>query len=600
MKKITSWPGIFAFNEENKDKFKFVKEDLNGKEVEILYRKGNPGVTKEEADEIRAAGGVVDMFSICPHLKTCTYDAGDGIICERDIAVAMRDGTTIYVDIYRPKTDEKIPVIVSWGPFGKRPSEGMDEWKLMGVPPKAVSTMAKFESADPGFWCHQGYAVANCDPRGVGNSEGDVSVFGLQDGRDGADFIDWVAEQEWCNGKVGMFGNSGVGMVQWRIAAEQPKHLECIAVWEGTGDHYRESLMVGGVPQPIFNEGIVSSVAAKNYVEDGGNMLILHPFMDEYWESKIPRWKNIKIPTYVCGGWCHIHLRGSLEGFRRIRSRRKWLRIHRDMEWPDTYSPDNLMELKRFYDRYLKNIRNGWEFTPRVRHDLMDAYGFDYISNKEENEWPIARTEYKKLYLDVANNALCEEETAEEKEFSYDPKSEEPVVFEYTFKEDTELTGYFKLHLNVECRGYDNMDLFFWIKKFKANGEYVPVECMKEPYRGAWGYYRATRRELDPELSTDFQPVQAHKKDELMEEGQIYPCDIEIWPHSRIWHKGEKLRLEVTGHFIRSDWFIDGHLGFQEDNGDGIHVLHTGGQYQSYLQVPVIPPKYTSGDLMIR
>ena len=270
------------------------------------------------------------------------------------------------------------------------------------------------------------------------------------------------------------------------------------------------------------------------------------------------------------------------------------------MEWPDTYNPDNLMELKRFFDRYLKNVHNGWEFTPRVRHDLMDAYGFDLIPNKEENEWPIARTEYKKLYLDAANNAICEEEVAEESELTYDPKSDEPAVFEYTFEEDTELTGYFKLHLNLECRGYDNMDMFFWIKKFKANGEFVPVDCMKEPYRGAWGYYRATRRELDPELSTDFQPVQAHKKDELMEEGQIYPCEIEIWPHSRIWHKGEKLRLEVTGHFIKSDWYEDGHMDFQDDNGDGIHVIHTGGQYQSYLQVPVIPPKYTSGDFIIR
>ena len=174
MKKITEWPKIPPYNEETKDKFKLVKEDLNGHEVEVLYRKGNPGKTKEELDEIRAAGGQVPHFSICPHVKTCTYDAGDGIICERDISVTMRDGVKIYVDIYRPKTDEKIPVIVSWGPFGKRPSEGMDEWKLMGVPPKTVSTMAKFESADPAFWCHQGYAVANCDPRGVGNSEGDV------------------------------------------------------------------------------------------------------------------------------------------------------------------------------------------------------------------------------------------------------------------------------------------------------------------------------------------------------------------------------------------------------------------------------------------
>ena len=64
MKKITSYPRIPAFDPEDKERFIFKKEDLNGTEVEVLYRKGNPGKTKEEVDEIRAAGGQVAMFSI--------------------------------------------------------------------------------------------------------------------------------------------------------------------------------------------------------------------------------------------------------------------------------------------------------------------------------------------------------------------------------------------------------------------------------------------------------------------------------------------------------------------------------------------------------
>lgn len=599
MKHYKEFPKIFPFNEENKDKFKFAAEELCGEQVEVLYRKGHPGKTKEECDAIRAAGGEVRKFSICGPLNPRVYDCGNGIICMQDECVILRDGVKMYADIYRPKTDEPVPVIVSWGPFGKRPSEGMDDWKLMGVPPKTVSIMAKFESADPAYWCRYGYAVANCDPRGVGHSEGDVSNFGVQDGQDGADFIEWVARQSWCNGKVGTFGNSGVGMVQWKIAAEQPEHLACIAVWEGTGDIYRESFCMGGIPNPIFNDAITETVAAQNYVEDGCNMLTLHPYMDAYWESKIPRWKNIKVPAYICGGWCHFHLRGSLEGFRRIRSTRKWLRVHRDMEWPDTYSPENLEDLRRFFDRYLREVRNGWEFTPKVRYDLMDAHGFDLIHNKEENEFPVARTQYKKLYLDAASGTIQDGEVAGESELVYDQKTD-TAVFEYTFTEDTELTGYFKLHANIECRGYDNMDMFLWVKKYNADGEFIPVSCMKEPYRGAWGYFRGARRELSSQWSTDFQPVQAHLKDEPMEDGVVYPVDIEIWPTSRIWHKGEKLRLEITGHFVKTDWYEDGHMDFLDDNGDGLHVIHTGGSHQSYLQVPVIPPKYTSGDFVVR
>jgi putative CocE/NonD family hydrolase len=48
----------------------------------------------------------------------------------------------------------------------------------------------------------------NPDPRGVGKSEGDICQFGSQEGRDGADVVDWIGTQSWCNGKVGTSGNS--------------------------------------------------------------------------------------------------------------------------------------------------------------------------------------------------------------------------------------------------------------------------------------------------------------------------------------------------------------------------------------------------------
>ena len=167
-------------------------------------------------------------------------------------------------------------------------------------------------------------------------------------------------------------------------------------------------------------------------------------------------------------------------------------------------------------------------------------------------------------------------------------------------EEETEITGYMKLHLNVECRGHDNMDLFLWVKKLGQDGEYIPLYCLDEAYRGAWGYFRCSHRELDPKYSSDFQPVQAHRKEEPMEQGKIYAVDIEFYPHSRIWHKGESIRLEIQGRFIYTDWYEDHNMKFELDNGDGKHVIHTGGEYDSYLQIPFIPPKYKSGDYEYR
>jgi len=584
----------------NNELYKIVPEEQpDGSTIDIIYRKGKPGRNAQQLAELRAQGGDVLWFNFCADLNPRTYEAEPGIICHQDVATKLRDGTTIYSDIYLPKDAGPVPILVEWGPFGKRPSEGMDEWKLMGVPPKTVSTMAKFESADPAYWCRMGYGVANVDPRGVGNSEGDVSMFGIQDGRDGYDYIEWLAEQTFCTGKIGMFGNSGVGMVQWRIAAEQPPHLECIAVWEGTGDIYRESVAVGGVASPFFNESITEVLATNGYIEDFLAMLEEHPFMDEYWESKIPRWKEIKVPAYVCAGWCHFHLRGSIEGFRKIRSQKKWLRAHRDFEWPDSYNPENLADLTRFYDRYLRDVRNGWEFTPKIRLDVMDGHDFDWARKRTEEKFPPARTQYEKLFLNAADQSMSREPLADVAECSYDPKKES-VVFDYKFEKDTEITGYMKLRLYCECREHDNMDLFCWIKKLDTEGNYLPIRCMGEGYRGAWGFNRVSRRKLDEKLSSDFQPVQAHTSDDRLSPGEIVPVDVEIWPHSRYFHKGESIRVVVTGEFVRTDWYEDAKMGYVYDNGDGTHILHTGGEYESFLQIPVVPPKYQVGDYIYR
>jgi hypothetical protein len=79
--------------------------------------------------------------------------------------------------------------------------------------------------------------------------------------------------------------------------------------------------------------------------------------------------------------------------------------------------------------------------------------------------------------------------------------------------------------------------------------------------------------------------------------GEIVPVDIEIWPSSRIWHRGEQLRVEVMGHYERADWFEPFKWHTQNK---GKHVIGSGGKYDSYLLVPYIPPKYTAGDYVYR
>jgi len=97
-------------------------------------------------------------------------------------------------------------------------------------------------------------------------------------------------------------------------------------------------------------------------------------------------------------------------------------------------------ELKLFFDRYLKDIRNGWELTPRVRMEVQDALDCLYQENRPETSFPIKRTEYKKLYLYAAKNALSFEPVEAESSFSYDGNTG-VANFDIKFEEDTEITG---------------------------------------------------------------------------------------------------------------------------------------------------------------
>ncbi len=536
-------------------------------------------------------------------LKPETTLLDGDIIYERDVEVPMRDGRKIYVDVYHPKDANNLPIILNWTPFGKRHWHGAKVTpglhQAMGMPKGSISTMAPFEGADPSYWCRNGYAVVSADAPGVGHSEGEFTGFNSQYGKDGADCIDYIAEFPWCNGKVGMCGNSGLAMGQWFTAAEQPEHLACIAPWEGLSDMYRESFRPGGIPFTLFGLMIYGSMRSDvSLVEDPVPQVRNLPLINDYWRDRIACFDKIRIPAYVGAGFQHpMHLRGTVEAFQRMHSRMKWIRFHREFEWPDFNDPKYREDLKRFYDRYLKNIYNGWELTPKVRMQVMDAYDFDYATDRPEGEFPLARTEYTKLYLDAHDGMMHRGPVPIESSVTYDAQTGE-ANFDLTFTEDTEITGYPMLRLWVEADGNDDMDLFIYMQKLDANGTVVPTNVFGENDPGTWGKFRVSHRALDPKLSTEWHPVQSHEKEEKLSADQIVCCDIELNVTSRFWHKGEQIRVNVAPRFVRDEsWFFP---TIHETNNAGRHIIHTGGKYDSYLQIPVIPPKYQVGDYIVR
>lgn len=625
---------------EEKTQRRGILHDANGKEISVPLRNVLPTTAKR----VRYPGfkpgtellkkGTVRMPGYAP----LPVD----IVFERDVPIKLSNGNTIYTDVFRPNDDKEHPAIMTMSPYGKEiGGQWLDDVKFRaGVKKNQTTGLHKFEGADPGYWVQYGYAIVNPDLQGANKSEGFIHFFGNDYGREGAEIIEWIADQKWSNQAVGMSGNSWLAISQWFVAAQHPKHLKAIAPWEGLNNAMNEVGTHGGVPTAEFVEILTDTFASDtDGVEDDIAAMQEHPLMDDYWKDKIVPLEEIDTPAYIVASYTNfIHTYGTFEGWRRISSKDKWLRVHDIQEWPDYYTKENEDDLRKFFDYYLKGeTDNGWQDTPKVRLSVLNPGGKNII-NREENEFPLARTKYTRLYLNAENRKLQLEPVAKENVLTYnsdDPKKRS-VTFKYRFPEKTEITGYIKLRLWVSALDADDMDLHVTMSKLNPLGFKYPSVSGMEPV--ANGYMRVSMRELDEENSTEWNPKQTLEKSEKLQPGEIVPIDISIWPMGMIFGKGDMLELKVEAHKIGSmkdapfasmfgsaklevpaldenytydpktehpkmvelggdseEVSSDGEYNIEhrmpKDVNKGRHAIYAGGKYDSYLLVPVIPPK---------
>ena len=599
--------------------------DAQGREMKVPLRKALP----VDAPRVRYPGFNPDTLILKAGSvrREGAMPLPCDILLERDVPIRLRDGVTIYADVFRPVGDEACPALLAWSPYGKEIGGQMldDVPMRSGVPLSATSGLEKFEGPDPAYWVAHGYAIVNPDKRGAYMSEGNLLYWGHEDAFDGCDVIDWIASQKWSNGKVGMTGNSWLTVSQWFIAAERPEHLAAIAPWEGFCDHYRESGTRGGIPAPEFPEMIAETFAsAHGMLEDQPRMIVERPFMCDYWEDKAARVENIEIPAYVVASYTNsVHTHGSFAGFRRMASKEKWLRVHNTSEWFDYYTPENVEDLRRFFDHYLKGIDNGWEQTPRVRLSVLNPGGTDIVGRAEE-DFPLARTQYHKLYLSAADSALLTSLPADQAVSEYQSDSaRHEVTYRYRMERPTEITGYMKLHLWVSAPDHDDMDLAVRVEKLSRDGQPLPDRTGN--LIAATGLMRVSMRQLDEARSTEAEPYYTFTTEQKLKPGEIVPVEIEIWPMGLYFDEGEILQLTVGAYqpanaaipfgsasiSVPRDGFtympgqpvemmtVGGNATQCTDPAEvvvspathnaGRHRIYTGGEYDSYLYVPVIP-----------
>ncbi|KAI4606262.1 hypothetical protein J4E80_010239 [Alternaria sp. BMP 0032] len=546
--------------------------------------------------------------------------SGD-MIAEHDVAVKVRDGCTLYCDIYRPVSSdgsEKVPAIVAWSPFGKKHT-GIDmmskvKWGC-GVPKGCLSGLERFEGPDPAEYVPRGYAVVNVDARGAGDSDGDIVIMGKQEGEDGHDVIEELAKMDWCNGSIGLAGNSHLGIVQWFIAATQPPSLKAIAPWEACGDLYREQFVRGGAwDNGLFDFITEHVIRGKNGLEDFKEMYRRSSTMNPYWADKRADIASIKIPTYIVASYSSfVHTMGSIRGWMQVDTKDKWLRWDPYQEWYDLWAvQESIDELASFFDRYLKGEKNDWENTPRVRMSSLNYGDKEAIYPIIEEDFPIPRTDYRTLYLS-ADNKLEATAPSTAGTLTYNSESNTSPVshaaFTMTFDKPIRLMGLPKAVLYMSCPDFNDMIVYVLIRKLDKNGKpmiAINIPWSAAPYKsaaeipesdysnlmiyyGPTGVLRASHRKTDPSQSIHPQyPFHTHDEVQKITPGEVVKLEIGLWAMGVDFEAGEGISVQVSGEYPLVQEFGPRKKVELEERNKGTHVVHVGGEFGSHVVLPFV------------
>jgi uncharacterized protein len=564
-----------------------------------------------------------------------------------DVPVEMSDGVVLRADVFCPPGAGPCPVLLSYGPYAKGVSfqEGYaTAWQQMvdKFPDVAAGSSNRYQAwevADPEKWVPDGYAIVRVDARGWGRSPGRIDPFGPRETRDLYECIEWAGVQPWSNGKVGLAGISYYAINQWQVAGLDPPHLAAIAPWEGMGDYYRDWNYHGGIRctgLEVWWGRVIASVqhglGERGAVNPHTGELACgpetlddeelaagrcdlsaevrsRPLDGEFYRQRSAAWHRITVPLLSAGNWGGhgLHLRGNVTAFQHAASTEKWLELHGDEHWTGFYTDRGIALQKRFFDHYLKGVANGWPEQPRVQLRVRHV---DSFVDRAEDDWPIPRTRWTRLYLNPADLGLDPEPFTGEGEVSFEALEEGVSFTTPPVAEETEITGPVSARLFISSSTTD-ADLFLVLRVFAPDGAEVTFQGAVDPHHPvAQGWLRASHRKLDPGRSTPHQPVHTHDEVEPLVPGQVYEVEVEVWPTSIVVPAGYRVVLTVQG----KDYEYPGevaelsHFKGSKLRGSGIYLhddpenrpvdvfggrttVHAGRDHPASVLLPVIPAR---------
>ena len=581
-----------------------------------------------------------------------------GIIRSRDVKVPLQNGSFVYADIFRPDRPGNFPVIMNCGPYGRafhhhtvcdeadfEAHETMEERYFLGNADGQV--YENHESVNTAEWVPHDYIVIRVDGPGMGKSPGKLAIWGIGAAEAFRDAIDWAGVQPWSNGNVGLWGMSYLAMSQHQVASLHPRHLKAMIAIGTDVDLYEELVYTGGILNEEFflhwyPAGVLPAVCGKPDDVDFMRAIRNAPFKDAAPEAVFgpraevfmsPDMRGVDVPLWSVACTTHIahfHQLGSSEAYLNTPTPHKKIDFREDW-FTRAYSSEMVSRHRAFFDHWLKGIPNDIMREPRVQLEVRAGNGCSFLL--EENEWPVARTEYRKWHFDASASdwpgdahrtdflRLPQTPPLESAEARYSaeiarevrtgpPVALVPVTPPAAFQlwktgvsfisdpvaEDMIFAGYSKAEFWVSSTSSD-MDIFVTLRILDEAGAEVDftgpttMGLASKNYPLAKGWLKASHRKKDEARSTAYTVKHTHAKadHQPLKPGEIVHVEVEIIPNTALIRKGHRIRVDVQPY----DGFGHGtRHGYDEAHHDGVHyALYTGPRHPSFIQLPIVPAR---------
>ncbi|MEO0141373.1 MAG: CocE/NonD family hydrolase [candidate division WOR-3 bacterium] len=515
------------------------------------------------------------------------------------VMVPMRDGTRLNTNIYKPTdtNDFPLPVILIRTPYG---ADGIDNdpWGIFYI------TDVKR------------YILVVQDTRGRFESEGRDSVFlddGWRDGKqDGYDCIEWIAGQTWCNGKIGTYGGSALGITQYMASGAVPPHFTCglpvMAAW----DFYRHAAVIGGEYRQYDCDGWLSGQGSL-YMRD---YWFSHPDKDTAWAwlDVSGRKEMINVPFLHIGGWYDMFSEATCEAFCDLqyygangaRGKQKLIMgpwshgsFGSNQVGEITFPQNAIISLDTiawpWFDYWLKGT--GTIQGPAVRYYLMgpvDTAGY-WNSWRDSDTWPVPS--YPAILYLRENGRLSLEP----------PGSEAPETYTYDPRDPVPTVGGTNLILPQGPRHQPDS---VWMRPDVLLYETEPLVSDAIITGNIWLRLYASSDRYDTDFTgklVDIYPdgrrmliadgilMARHRlgydTSALLTPGEVYELRIDLWPTAYVFPAGHRIGLAVSSSNwprFRANPNVPEPLGQETDTLIAHNTVYHDAAHPSALLLPVV------------